>query len=331
MRIPDRALHSVLFLGVTRPDASDSLIGTAFVVVVPWQRRPGAYHGHLVTAAHCLDSVLGEDLWALVPSESGPPRKTPIPEASRWTRHPLGKGADVAVVPISGDVRPVQGIPMDWFVADAELRGEGIGIGDEVHFIGLFSGVDQSAALEPIARMGNIAMLPIQPVPIKERVSMQAYVIEARSFGGLSGCPVFVRQTLIWDMTPLSGGDKPGPHILRGTGQTRFLGVMHGHWHVDESDPNAVRLYKAPEGSPGLNLGLAIVTPAFRIRETIDLPQLAALREHVEENWEKRNPPAVVADTADHHTDRASEDHLTKESFEQALKKASRRVGPKTR
>ena len=42
----------------------------------------------------------------------------------------------------------------------------------------------------PILRMGNLAAYPQERVQV-EGVEMDAYLIEARSIGGLSGSPVF--------------------------------------------------------------------------------------------------------------------------------------------
>jgi hypothetical protein len=50
----------------------------------------------------------------------------------------------------------------------------------------------------PIVRTGNISMIPSEKVPgiqIRrgESVESEVYLIEARSVGGLSGSPVFIR------------------------------------------------------------------------------------------------------------------------------------------
>ena len=44
-------------------------------------------------------------------------------------------------------------------------------------------------------RMGNVALMAGEPIPAHD-YNMDAHLIEARSIGGLSGSPAFVRQTV---------------------------------------------------------------------------------------------------------------------------------------
>ena len=69
---------------------------------------------------------------------------------------------------------------------------------------------------------------------------MSAYLIEARSIGGLSGSPVFVRETVIYDDATLTyaKGSKKEKGVAYLTGQFHFLGLIHGHWEIDPDDKN---------------------------------------------------------------------------------------------
>jgi hypothetical protein len=61
------------------------------------------------------------------------------------------------------------------------------------------------------------------------------YLVEARSLGGLSGSPVFVRHTV--QQRVKSTDDKEIYIFMNGTGKT-LLGLMHGHWDINESEMN---------------------------------------------------------------------------------------------
>ncbi len=78
---------------------------------------------------------------------------------------------------------------MSLFATDEIIKDQNIGLGDEVFITGLFGYVAGSQKNIPIVRVGNIAMMPDEKVPT-EGEPMEAYLIEARSMGGLSGSPV---------------------------------------------------------------------------------------------------------------------------------------------
>jgi hypothetical protein len=89
---------------------------------------------------------------------------------------------------------------------------------------------------------------------------MDAFLIESRSIGGLSGSPVFVSL----------GG-------VRGSQISQFkhfwLGLMHGHWErtapeLDLVGPNDERL----------NTGIAVVVPAYEILEVLNQDMLVESR-----------------------------------------------------
>ena len=73
--------------------------------------------------------------------------------------------------------------------------------------------------------MYNIAMIPDEPVTTSLG-DIKAYLVEARSIGGLSGSPAFVRET---------GAE--------GTGSFYLLGLMHGHWGVPAKGRSGMGVY----------------------------------------------------------------------------------------
>jgi hypothetical protein len=64
------------------------------------------------------------------------------------------------------------------------------------------------------------------------------------------------------------------------------VGMIHGDWDVKESDIN--QPHPKPDRRHGVNMGIAIVIPVEKILETINQPELKALRDRDEAenaNW----------------------------------------------
>jgi hypothetical protein len=158
-------------------------------------------------------------------------------------------------------------------------------------------------------RTGNIAMMPKDKLPTKEFGEMEAYLAEGRSIGGLSGSPVFVRNTVNMPGRSVHGA----PMYISGLGSLHLLGLMHGHWEAPAS-------FSDTERAETVNMGVSIIVPAKKILETLHHPELVALRK---EHWEKsKKSQQPVADSA---IKRA----FTQADFEAALKKTSRKISPK--
>jgi hypothetical protein len=143
--------------------------------------------------------------------------------AEAWVEHPTSDVA-VAEVALRDDVHEVALVPLD-LLADGGLVAEyDIGEGDEVFMPGLFTRVPGETRDQPIIRFGHIA-LGLQDSLVVEMPSgnarMSAYLIEARSWGGHSGSPVFV-STL--------GSE---PFGAKREGIARLLGLIHGHYEIE--------------------------------------------------------------------------------------------------
>jgi hypothetical protein len=138
--------------------------------------------------------------------------------------------------------------------------------------------------IHPIVRHGNLAMLPKEKLQT-EMGFANIYLIEARSMGGLSGSPAFARPTVL-----LSGERRDDKYIdpVFGTGGAKFLGVVQGHWDIRPSEKNKPQIHHT---SQGVNLGIAIVTPAYKLQEILDRPELVDLRNRIEENRRKESTP----------------------------------------
>jgi len=141
---------------------------------------------------------------------------------------------------------------------------------------------------------------------------VDAYLIETRSIGGLSGSPVFVNLGFHRLIDGKLAQNK-NPHRT-----LYILGLMHGHFAL----PGLKDLFPDdPLGRERLNMGIGIVTPAEKIREVLNQPfVMQKEKEGLEKLRSEQGGP--VMDSLE------SEDALafTKEDFEAALKKVSKKL-----
>jgi hypothetical protein len=243
MRVPDEIRQCVVFVALpsTLPDGPQQLrfVGTAFFVSVPSEN---VWYVYLVTAKHVATKLEGQTFFVRINSKDGK-YKLVVGQVVRWWYHPTDDSVDVALIPFAPAVEmfDYKTLPVSMFLTDDIIQQKGIGTGDEVFITGLFAHLSGTARNLPIIRMGNIAMMPDELVPTSIG-NIEAYLIEARSIGGLSGSPVFVRET-----------------AGLGHGSFYLLGLMHGHWDIpvenrrDMEDINSIS---------SINVGIAIVIPA---------------------------------------------------------------------
>ena len=193
------------------------------------------------------------------------------------------------------------------FALDKNITQQAIGIGDEVFTIGLFVYHKNTKRNEPVMRIGNIAAMPKEPIRTRGEYfdEMEAYLIETRSLGGLSGSPVFVN---------LQGIRNIGDGAFRaGTGGYELLGLIHGHWGLEAPDTDpTTRNVK-------LHTGISIVVPAKKILEVVHHPELQA--NVAREIARMKQTASATMDSTSGETEEAP---FTKADFEEALRKASK-------
>jgi hypothetical protein len=240
------------------------LAGTAFYL----GRDTGTQQAtdvYLVTARHVIDGVrkLGlSEIYIRANRTSGDSVWVRC-QSTDWLFHPADPSVDVALLRVGVP----QGwdhlvIPLSMCVTPHTLREHEVGLGDEVFVAGLFRHHHGKQKNVPIVRVGNLAALTEEKVATKEFGFVDAYLIEARSIGGLSGSPVFLNLGVVRYV---------GKEVKQATGGPIFflLGLIHGHYDVAsgdvDSDPlsNSLSIEK-------VNTGIAIVVPADKIVETLD-------------------------------------------------------------
>ena len=174
MRLPNEILKSVVFLGKKRGEEI-RYGGTGFLVYLEQKIEDGrTFHFYyLVTAKHVSDQLSGDVFYIRVNQRDGSAKDVPLNWEQGneviWHEHPTDAHADVAVTVIE----PQRG--QDILFVDAQIdvisdekrEQLGIGTGDEVFMVGLFSYVKGKSRSTPIVRVGNIAMFPNERVKVK--------------------------------------------------------------------------------------------------------------------------------------------------------------------
>jgi len=212
----------------------------------------------------------------------------------------VAQDTDVAVVDVPPQIadafdihflRPTQ-------VATAEVLSERrVGPGDEVFFSGLFTSFPGAKRAEPLIRFGTISMMPNEPVRIenadKSKSSVEAFLVEARSWGGQSGSPAFVffppdRQPGFLTMGKINTtGD--GELLVPDHEMPQLLGLVQGHFDLKADVAFANDSYGSAHVP--LNAGVAVVIPAQKIVDTLMEEELVEARKQIEDER-----PAATAD-----------------------------------
>ncbi len=290
MRIAEVALKCVVFIGLPRGDdlaVKPILGGTGFFVDVPSADRR-FYTTYLVTARHIAEKIEGRVAIVRMNAAGGGLLHFRIKPEIRWWRHPETPDlVDAAVIPwkpgLVADYKVLR--PDEWFLTEKIIKDRDLGPADEVFLVGLFTRMSGEQKNIPIVRSGNIAMMPDEMVPgitgpHGESVTSDAYLIELRSIGGISGSPVFIRETLNLGIVE-DATQKPAK--IHGLGSPYFLGLAHGHWSIPPENRNDADIQTIGDKKDRINVGIAVVVPAKKILEVLNHPELIQMRKEAEE------------------------------------------------
>jgi hypothetical protein len=273
MRIPDQLLNCVAF--VSRDQENLDYRASAFVVSVPFDETSGCLH--LVTARHVALRLQNGEACIAFNGKDGMPLWMKNTDEVPWYFHP-DETVDVAILPMASTrlrEYKYQDISTTLFLTDERREEHNIGIGDDVFTLGLFRPLIGASDFTPIVRTGVIAMMPSGRVDHPDFGSMEAYLTESRSLGGLSGSPVFVRDTVNMQVQNAQGE----PRWFSASSGFHLLGLLSGHWDA-----------KALEGG-SLNMGISLVVPAPKILEALFSAELIELRnEAVNRSFSTDNP-----------------------------------------
>ena len=273
MDIPAEFRDSVAFVAY-KTNRDLKLAGTAFFLTKPLNRvnpdsRNWVYFA--VTARHLIEkanskSIDGKVYFRL--NEKGGGVRYLSTEISDWKMH-CSKNVDASILPVDFSSSDFEGCTA-WNIRRMKLTDEFIkknhvGPGDDLFFPGLFVHHTGEEANIPIVRTGTIAAMPSEPIATSSQGSLRAYLIEARSIGGLSGSPVFLHLT--------------GRKAIGAAGawnSLQLLGMIQGHYGIrDFLDVAEDDDFVIHQPASSINLGIALVSPIDEIVEILDSPDVA--------------------------------------------------------
>jgi hypothetical protein len=334
VRVPNIVLKSAVFLGLDA-ESGKRYLGTGYFVVYSMPERAFMF---LLTAAHVAEQLDGFDFYIRANHRRrGVVELIQKCDTALWWYHPTErKCVDVAAMLLATtdvlelDVNP---IPVQMFASESTIKEKNLGIGDEVFMAGLFTNAKGTSKHIPIIRIGNVAMMPEEKIfyPSKEKPDQWLYanLLESRSTGGLSGSPVFIRETVRLEtfsrggtMRRASAREESGePSEMAGLGRFHFFGSMVGHWQI--AVPSGMSLPQLE----AVNMGIAPMVPAHKILEVLQQPELLDMMKQFARLAKERRTEeegVAVQDSAPNPKDHP----LTKEEFESTLKKVTRKITP---
>ncbi|HEV2619837.1 MAG TPA: hypothetical protein VGU23_07850, partial [Acidobacteriaceae bacterium] len=272
-----------------RPGPAD---GTGFLVSIPTPSNPNSFWLYLVTAKHVVltdsnnfSSPLRDRIWIRINKKGGGFGMYNIPLVgagqvqSQTVYLNPDPGIDIAVVPIQPsdpDSFDLKVLPEEMLASGDDIQKLHIGVGTDMFFTGMFTPFLGEQKSYPIVRFGKLAMLPDEKITFAG-VPTEGYLMEAFSFGGNSGSPVFFYP---------SADNTPGSMML-GPVPIKIAGVMKGFF----GDIEPIGLLQPSTALPNQaipvskeNSGIALVVPAKFIKEILDSPALDAIRQRDVQN-----------------------------------------------
>jgi hypothetical protein len=301
MRVRDEIKDGTYFLCVeVGSELGDYLhfIGTGFFIQVETQYQK---HSYLVTARHVIEQAKAakhKDIYLRINRRDGD--STTVRLSHEWV-FPENPAVDVCVLPFPTpfefliDVwfRP---IPAEMILTKSVMDDQSVGIGDELVIAGLFSKRGGESRNVPILRSGIISAMPeefFEEVIKGNRYKFDAYLVETRSIGGLSGSPVYLV------IEPWRVPIAHIPNLRELQWHFYLLGLVRGRWDLKkQEEAQNPRQYKRREPRTEeesemerLNSGIAQVTPISEAMALVNGDKLTKQREQADNERINQNAP----------------------------------------
>ena len=185
MRVPDEIRKCVVFLGYQMADGTRKVVGTALYLEC---ELPACRSSCLITARHVVNGIrkLGLTDVHIRLNQANGEAKWYSSKIEQWF-FPSDPSLDAAVlpalVPVGSDHLV---LTLSTIITPSVATELNIGVGEEVFVTGLFAHHVGNHRNAPIVRIGNLAAYPEERIQTGEFGEIDAYLIEARSIGGLS-------------------------------------------------------------------------------------------------------------------------------------------------
>jgi hypothetical protein len=280
VRLDEGHRKSVVLIGTAPVDSRDLIEpwGTAFIVGVGLKEAITFY---LVTAWHVVANHADAPFHVRFNRRDGGAENYLL-ENPEWFFHPTDSTVDVAVheidVPKWAECAFVPSVPT--ILLEDRIGSKNIGAGNRTYTVGLWRFLHGTRRNQPYVYTGHIGLMPEddERIPVnpwlpahgKERVCVEAYLVEGEPLNGASGSPVFVRRTLNY---PISKGPGKTPLEAHLEGSVWLLGLLS-----DAFTAKAGEDYEVLSGAM-VPRGVNVVVPSMRIMDVLNHPTLKARRE----------------------------------------------------
>lgn len=289
MLIDEQFRKCVTFLFVDKPDSETQILkktpaASAFFVGVPVENAGSVIYA--TTARHVIDASRPYGpLYIRINTLNGGFQDVSTSQDS-WVSHP---STDVALIHLAVPTEgfDLRAIPFSMLATDEYVINKKIGAGDDVFFVGLFSEYPGHERNQPIIRFGNISLMPHEKIRVRldpsggAPVPIDAYLVEARSWGGHSGSPAFVY---------FPPDRHPGMLMLGGTNEFALLGLVQGHHEIKQEVAFIGDILGT--GKVPINAGIAVVVPSQKIIDLLMQEEPVEERKRIlEESQERTSVP----------------------------------------
>ena len=285
MWIPDDVRKCVAFAAHKKPDGTRQVGGTVFFVSIEFSDSESAVY--VVTAKHVIESIRKNIVSPYMSVRMNFKERrvdyVEIPDDAWQFHEDSSVDAAVAEFDIPDDADHLA-FPFSGFATDEFIKEKEVGVGDDLFFTGLFLKHVPESRNVPIIRIGNIAAMPEEPVGTDYGYA-EAYLVEARSIGGLSGSPVFIHR-----------GPKleaKGSFLFEAQPEFHLLGLIHGHKDMPNFDSGDASVFSEEK----INTGIAIVVPISKVMDILNCQRFVDARAITRADIEKRD-----AATPDDHS-----------------------------
>jgi hypothetical protein len=263
--IPPIVKSVVVFISIEKEGGKPALNGTAFFVGVKNPSDPGLFASYLVTAKHVLykpdTTAFSNEVFIRLNKKSSGTTITKIPIRPEGNNRTVfthsDSSVDIAVIPYSPNQKThdFKFLPDDMITTKDAYKDLNICEGSDVFFTGLFSQYIGEEKNYPVVRFGRVALVTDEKINWRGK-QMDLYLIEAGSYGGNSGSPVFFYL----------GIDRiPGVTVLSQP-ILKLAGVMKGSF-LDARKIEVVETKKVPIACS--SMGIAAVVPGYKLHEIL--------------------------------------------------------------
>jgi hypothetical protein len=340
-RIADKFTDIAVYIYFSVEDAEDgrAIGGTGFIVDKTFETNPNLHYLYVVTNKHVIEK---SDPVIRINRKDGTTKRIPT-RADQWELH--RGGDDVAVFHLDieqWNTVQIATLPTKDFVTPQLIADEDIGIGDDTVMVGRFISHEGKQQNTPSVRFGNIAMMPREPIIRKDNFPQESFLVEMRSLSGYSGSAVLIYSPCARNdmsqrrhgrgvpvLPDLPGvGEKPKWLPQETLDQMSNMESPKGPYllgidwcHLCDTSPvtdkDGAKL--AYDWKVSQNTGMAGVIPAWKIAEVLDCEVFMKDRKKEAERITKASS-GIALDVSNKPAE------FTKEDFEVALKKASRKT-----